>query len=187
MVPPASVTSLLLYAAHTSPQRCFVSPAAGRGCRETSGRRPKWNHPAWVPQTAGERRGLWRKETKRPQNRFNTIAENLNTVVAVVAFGHQEAPQRNKTQTESAECAVCLLNPVTFPSRGNILWLILSKDCTDWSHTRGSGSPTKLRKKPVLIRWRHVTDDLLGLSKNKLGHDLRRISSVPLSRNRVTV
>lgn len=46
------------YVSHTFPQRCFVSRAGDRGCPETSGRLPTWNHLAWVLRTGREQRGL---------------------------------------------------------------------------------------------------------------------------------
>lgn len=53
------------YVSHTFPQRCFVSQAVDRGCPETSGRLPTWNHLAWVLRTGREQRGLFRGDEER--------------------------------------------------------------------------------------------------------------------------
>lgn len=48
----AYVCECIIYVSHTFPQRCFVSQAWDRGCQETSGRPPTWNHLALFPLPA---------------------------------------------------------------------------------------------------------------------------------------
>lgn len=117
----------------TFPQRCSVSRAADRGCRETSGRPPTWNRLALFPQPEWEQWGLCQKICRKRKREIKCIL-SLHPLVwcPIQPAGGTRSQQWTKTLTvQFAQSGPLFKKEMSCDSK-----LIFEKDCRGYECIR---------------------------------------------------